>query len=106
MTTMSEMSMTQQGAEAAAEGIRPSAPSRARITDVADRAQVSIKTVSRVVNDEPGVRESTRERVLAAIPEPGFFPNTTARTLTTGGPGATGSEIGRGAWREGGGTDG
>lgn len=93
MTTMSEMDMTQHSAEATAEGSRPIAPPRARITDVALRAQVSIKTVSRVVNDEPGVREATRERVLAAIADLGFFPNTTARSLKTGGQDAIGVVI-------------
>ena len=37
------------------------------IDDVADLAGVSIKTVSRVVNREPNVRESTREKVSAAV---------------------------------------
>ncbi|MER3386557.1 MAG: LacI family DNA-binding transcriptional regulator [Microcella pacifica] len=58
---------------------------RSRITDVAARAGVSIKTVSRVANGEPGVRDETRERVLAAINELGFVPNSTARSLKTGG---------------------
>ncbi|MDX1410258.1 MAG: LacI family DNA-binding transcriptional regulator, partial [Saprospiraceae bacterium] len=33
------------------------------IQDVAEQAKVSIKTVSRVLNLEPNVRASTRERV-------------------------------------------
>ena len=36
---------------------------RPTIKEVAARAQVSLKTVSRVVNDEPGVHADTRERV-------------------------------------------
>ena len=39
---------------------------RARIEDVAAAAGVSIKTVSRVMNREPGVRPETRERVTQA----------------------------------------
>ena len=35
--------------------------------DVAALAGVSLKTVSRVVNDEPGVRQDVRERVSAAV---------------------------------------
>lgn len=77
----------------ATNAVRAVAHPRARITDVADRAKVSIKTVSRVVNDEPGVREATRERVLTAIRELGFFPNTTARSLKTGGQDAIGVVI-------------
>ena len=37
----------------------------ATLSDVAALARVSTKTVSRVVNDEPGVSPATRERVLA-----------------------------------------
>ena len=40
---------------------------RATIDDVADLAGVSMKTVSRVVNREPNVRESTKAKVDAAI---------------------------------------
>jgi LacI family transcriptional regulator len=41
--------------------------SKANITDVAKLAGVSIKTVSRVVNHEPNVRESTQAKVEQAI---------------------------------------
>ena len=40
---------------------------RATINDVAELAGVSIKTVSRVVNDEPNVRAATRDKVQQAI---------------------------------------
>jgi len=52
-----------------------------RITDVAARAGVSIKTVSRVVNREPNVRGDTRERVLGAIAALNYTPNPFARSL-------------------------
>ena len=39
------------------------------IKEVAARAQVSLKTVSRVINDEPGVHAATREQVLRAVAE-------------------------------------
>lgn len=49
--------------------------------DVADRAGVSFKTVSRVVNDEPGVRPAKAERVRAAIDELGYRLDDGARSL-------------------------
>ncbi|MEJ2516132.1 MAG: LacI family DNA-binding transcriptional regulator [Gammaproteobacteria bacterium] len=54
---------------------------RSTIDDVAALAGVSIKTVSRVVNREPNVRHSTRERVEAAIAELNYRPNRSARSL-------------------------
>eukprot|EP01033_Poteriospumella_lacustris_P022753 gene22753-17160_t len=50
------------------------------IYDVARRAGVSIKTVSRVMNREH-VRASTREKVLAVASELGYSPNLSARSL-------------------------
>jgi LacI family transcriptional regulator len=52
--------------------------------DVATAAHVSLKTVSRVVNDEPGVTPSTEQRVRAAIKTLGFRRNDSARLLRTG----------------------
>ncbi len=49
--------------------------------DVAKRARVSFMTVSRVVNNHPGVKSETRERVLSAIRELAYYPNAAARTL-------------------------
>jgi LacI family transcriptional regulator len=54
---------------------------RKTIEDVAALAGVSIKTVSRVVNKEPNVREATRERVEAAIRQLNYQPSLPARTL-------------------------
>lgn len=51
------------------------------IQDVADHAGVSIKTVSRVVNKEAAVRESTRHKVLESIKLLGYSPNQAARGL-------------------------
>lgn len=53
-------------------------------TDVARLAGVSQKTVSRVMNNEPHVREEVRERVLRAARHLGYRPNGAARTLTSG----------------------
>lgn len=51
--------------------------------DVAHRAGVSIKTVSRVVNEEADIAEGTRQRVMAAIDELGYQPNAIARSLVS-----------------------
>lgn len=60
------------------------APLRPTMNDVARRAGVSIKTVSRVVNGEPGVRPDTRVRVDAAISELGYLRNDGASQLRSG----------------------
>ncbi len=57
--------------------------SKATIDDVARLAGVSIKTVSRVVNREPNVRDSTREKVQRAIAELNYRPNISARNLAS-----------------------
>ena len=54
---------------------------KATITDVARRAGVSMKTVSRVLNNEPNVTDSTRERVKIAAKELRYRPNLSARGL-------------------------
>ncbi|MDQ2077330.1 LacI family DNA-binding transcriptional regulator [Marinimicrobium sp. ABcell2] len=54
---------------------------KATIDHVAERAGVSIKTVSRVVNNEPNVRPSTRDKVLRAVAELDYRPNLSARSL-------------------------
>lgn len=59
---------------------RPAAPG---LHDVARLAGVSHQTVSRVLNDHPHVRETTRERVRVAVRELGYRPNVAARTLVT-----------------------
>lgn len=57
----------------------PRAP--ATISDVAEVAGVSIKTVSRVFNEEPNVREETRQRVLQVVADLDYHPNIAARSL-------------------------
>src|SRR3954464_5739195 len=54
---------------------------RARIEDVAETAGVSMKTVSRVFNNEPNVRERMRARVEAAAKALNYRPNPSARSL-------------------------
>jgi LacI family transcriptional regulator len=55
--------------------------SRKTIHDVAKAAGVAIKTVSRVLNDEPNVRPETRARVLAAAEQLQYQPSLSARSL-------------------------
>jgi DNA-binding LacI/PurR family transcriptional regulator len=54
------------------------------MTDVAKLAGVSHQTVSRVLNGSPQVRAETRERVLLAMQELDYHPNSAARALVTG----------------------
>jgi len=51
------------------------------IKDVADRAQVSKATVSRVINDSPTISEKTKERVRRAMKELNYVPNSIARNF-------------------------
>jgi LacI family transcriptional regulator len=57
---------------------------RPTMRDVASRAGVSLKTVSRVINGEPGVAVATAARVGDAIDELGFQRNDLARSLRQG----------------------
>jgi LacI family transcriptional regulator len=54
---------------------------RPTIDDVARLADVSIKTVSRVFNNGPNVRQTTRDRVFAAAKQLEYQPNQSARRL-------------------------
>jgi LacI family transcriptional regulator len=65
------------GLEAGLEGGRK----RATINDIARLAGVSKKTVSRVINQSPFVRDETRERIEAVIAEWGYAPDPQARGL-------------------------
>ncbi len=54
---------------------------RATINDIARLAKVSKKTVSRVINRAPFVKEETRRRVDAVMSELGYVPDPQARGL-------------------------
>src|SRR5215468_10982028 len=54
---------------------------RATINDIARLARVSKKTVSRVINQSPYVKEETRKRVDAIMSELGYVPDPQARGL-------------------------
>ncbi|SFR69328.1 transcriptional regulator, LacI family [Agromyces sp. CF514] len=64
----------------------PQGPASARaagVRDVAALAGVSRQTVSRVLNEHPQIKESTRRRVMDAIAELQYTPNFAARALGT-----------------------
>lgn len=54
------------------------------IRDVADAASVSVRTVSRVLNQSPLVNKATRQNVQAVINRMGFSPSLRARALAFG----------------------
>lgn len=51
------------------------------IKDIARICNVSISTVSRAINNDPGINEKTRERILAVVREFNYIPNNSARNL-------------------------
>lgn len=54
---------------------------KAGIKDIAERLSISPATVSRALNDKPGVSDSLRQRVLEVAAELSFTPNLAARSL-------------------------
>jgi len=74
--------MRQGGQAFNRQGGEPS-PERLTINDVARLAGVSKKSVSRVINDEPGVSDDTRSKIRALMQELGFIPSRKARALAT-----------------------
>ena len=67
------------------DGANPdgNAAMRSRIEDVATAAGVSMKTVSRVLNNALNVREETRDRVMRTIEQLQYKPNLSARSLAS-----------------------
>src|SRR5215469_14432697 len=67
----------------ALEAVKFSPPMSTRVTmnDVAKLANVSIQTVSAVINDKPGITERTRFRVRTAIAQLDYHPNFLASSL-------------------------
>lgn len=54
------------------------------LESIAKLSGVSRGTVSRVINNQPGVKPAVRERVLSVISETGYVPNPQARSLAGG----------------------
>lgn len=69
-----------KGGRRAAKGRQP----RVSMADVARVAGVSSQTVSRVSNGDPAVIDRTRQKVLDAMKELGYRPNSAARALKRG----------------------
>src|SRR3954470_12433494 len=67
-----------------ASSLAPGKRKVAVMADVAELAGVSYQTVSRVLHDSPSVHEETRERVVAALRQLDYRPNSMARALVTG----------------------
>lgn len=61
--------------------------------DVARHAGVSVMTVSNVINDNPHVRATTRQKVLESISALGYHVNTAARSLRQGKTGVIGLAV-------------
>jgi LacI family transcriptional regulator len=59
-------------------------PQKYKITDVAKKAGVSPSTISRVLNNRPGVGEELRKKITGVIEELDYKPNTLARSFTIG----------------------
>ena len=51
------------------------------IKDIAKICGVGISTVSRAINDDPGINQNTRKRILKVIKEYNYVPNNSARNL-------------------------
>jgi len=56
---------------------------KVRIYEIAKKAGVSPKTVSRVINNEPSVSKFTNEKILKIIKETNYVPNVSAQRLST-----------------------
>ena len=52
-----------------------------KMIDVAKHAGVSLKSVSRVLNNEPHVQEKLRDKVMESVRELGYVPSASARSL-------------------------
>ena len=63
--------------------IKQTSQNGATLADVARKAHVSVKTVSRVVNNEAHVSAATRSRVKAAVKALDYRPNEFARNLAS-----------------------
>jgi DNA-binding LacI/PurR family transcriptional regulator len=70
--------------DASEDRMRTRRPRPAVMADVGRLAGVSHQTVSRVINGSPRVRPETRQRVITAMRELGYRPNSVARALATG----------------------
>jgi LacI family transcriptional regulator len=78
--TTGKAAKLEQAAEEPGPAARPGGR-KATINDIARLANVSKKTVSRVINNSPFVKGETRDQIKAIIDEVGFAPDPQARGL-------------------------
>lgn len=64
------------------------------VHDIAVKAGVSQSTVSKVLNNYPNLKSATRQKVIQAIEELGFFPNQIARSMVKKKTGTIGLIVG------------
>ena len=64
--------------------IKTGTPRRRTLQDVAAAVGLSVNTVSRALNDMPGVHVTTRARIKAEAERIGYVPNAHARSLVLG----------------------
>ncbi|GED21621.1 LacI family DNA-binding transcriptional regulator [Halomonas halmophila] len=67
----------------------------ANIREIARRAGVSIASVSRALNDKPGISEALRERILTISRDVEYQPSAAARQLISGKAAVVGISLGR-----------
>jgi LacI family transcriptional regulator len=53
------------------------------IKDVAKAAQVSVATASMAINNRPGIKKETRDKVVSVAKELHYYPDYSARSLVT-----------------------
>jgi LacI family transcriptional regulator len=53
------------------------------LKDIASLSEVSVATVSRIINGQPGVKDSTRKKVLDITRELNYLPNAVAKSMKT-----------------------
>ena len=51
------------------------------IKDIAKKCGVSVTTVSRAINDYPGINQATKAKIMQVVRESQFIPNNSARNL-------------------------
>jgi LacI family transcriptional regulator len=72
-----------RSSETGSSGRQSRAKKRPTLSDIAQVVGVSVMTVSRAINNKPGLSEDLRQRVLALANDIGFQPSQLARGLVT-----------------------
>lgn len=72
---------------------------RNTIHEAARRAKVSVASISRALNNKPGLGDATRARILAVCEELGYSPSVAARQLKEGRSATVGLSMGLHDWQ-------